>query len=284
METKLMISFIFLAMICLVYCDEPVCLSRFDYDEKMLLKFLRIEDTVAKFDERVTSIVQDFAKKEQILNSTLDNVLIKYADEFQTAFHTFENTTRQIVDEFKSEINASKEKNDNIRSVVQKLQEDARVILQQASDATEEIKKSATKDVVAFTAHGPADGPVSSTLTFTTVVTNIGNGFDTATGLFTCPKSGLYHFIFHLVKLRSSTRVDLCQCTLGKNSASTGIIAKIDPEDPTSSGGADIGSYGVSNSAFIKLVTGDTVGLMSCSSASTFDPQSSFSGLLIQID
>ena len=31
--------------------SEPMCLSRFDYDEKMLLKILKFEDALEKFEK-----------------------------------------------------------------------------------------------------------------------------------------------------------------------------------------------------------------------------------------
>ena len=42
-------------------CGEPTCLSKFDYDEKMLMKLLRLEDMVAKFDTRVTDLAAKYA-------------------------------------------------------------------------------------------------------------------------------------------------------------------------------------------------------------------------------
>ena len=44
--------------------SEPTCLSRFDYDEKMLLKILRFEDAIAKFDKKITDIMDTLDDKE----------------------------------------------------------------------------------------------------------------------------------------------------------------------------------------------------------------------------
>ena len=136
-------------------------------------------------------------------------------------------------------------------------------------------------ETVAFTVMTLISGRSSSQPKFETVVTNEGNAFSIANGIFTAPRKGLYYFIFHLVKSRSSDRVDMCHCTLYKNGASTGLNAHIDPEDPSGSGGADKGSYGVSNSGYLILELGDTVSLENCSQPNTFNAQSSFSGYLV---
>ena len=134
---------------------------------------------------------------------------------------------------------------------------------------------------VASTVHGITDGRSSSQPTFQNVVTNEGNAFSMTNGTFMAPRKGLYYFIFHLVKKRATPRIDSCSCVLYKNGASTGLRASIDPKDSSSSGGADIGSYGVSNGGYLVLETGNTVSLENCSGQSSFDSQSSFSGYLV---
>ncbi|KAH3878408.1 hypothetical protein DPMN_002301 [Dreissena polymorpha] len=49
--------------------SEPMCLSRFDYDEKMLLKILRFEDALEKFDKKISDIVDMFDNNERKRNS-----------------------------------------------------------------------------------------------------------------------------------------------------------------------------------------------------------------------
>lgn len=87
--------------------------------------------------------------------------------------------------------------------------------------------------------------------------------------------------MFHLVKIRKSERIDQSGCYLALNGNQLSIRAHIDPADSY----ADIGSYGVSNSAFLTLNSGDTVRLEACvggsNPASTLDSQSSFSGLRV---
>ncbi|KAH3809849.1 hypothetical protein DPMN_138229 [Dreissena polymorpha] len=49
--------------------SEPRCLSRFDYDEKMLLKILRFEDVLEKFDKKITDIIDTLDANERKRNS-----------------------------------------------------------------------------------------------------------------------------------------------------------------------------------------------------------------------
>lgn len=46
-------------------------------------------------------------------------------------------------------------------------------------------------------------------LKFNDVITNLGAGYDSSTGAFTCKTAGVYHFIFHIVKTGQNLRVDL---------------------------------------------------------------------------
>jgi hypothetical protein len=130
---------------------------------------------------------------------------------------------------------------------------------------------------VAFTVTTPKAGVTSNSMSFTTVITNEGNGFDTSTGKFTCPVSGLYYFSLHIVKKRSSS-VDYAGCHIYLNGSSK-VRAHTNPQS-----GADYGSYGASTSVYLKLKVGDVVMLDSCSRPITdcVESRTSFSGHLEQ--
>ncbi|XP_060559293.1 complement C1q-like protein 4 [Ruditapes philippinarum] len=102
--------------------------------------------------------------------------------------------------------------------------------------------------VVAFTVTSPKAAS-STSLSFTTVITNDGNGFDTSTGKFTCPVSGLYYLSLHIFKIRSSD-YSYVGCYINLN-GSTKVRAYIDPQNGPY--GADNGSYGVSTSVYLNL-------------------------------
>lgn len=62
------------------------------------------------------------------------------------------------------------------------------------------ISPSASSDTVAFTAKLNIEDSYpchSGVLKFAIVLINEGDGYDPETGIFTCPKDGLYHFTVH---------------------------------------------------------------------------------------
>ncbi|WAR04933.1 hypothetical protein MAR_020302 [Mya arenaria] len=85
-----------------------------------------------------------------------------------------------------------------------------------------------------------------------------------------------------ILERRRSSAADDAGCYLHENGVSVGIRAYIGPQDGST--GADIESYGVSNSAYLRLAAGDKVRLGGCHSADHFESWSSFSGLLIKTD
>ncbi|KAH3812254.1 hypothetical protein DPMN_140680 [Dreissena polymorpha] len=58
-----------------IEASEPRCLSRFDYDEKMLLKILRFEDVLEKFDRKITDMMNTFEDNERKRNSETKEAL-----------------------------------------------------------------------------------------------------------------------------------------------------------------------------------------------------------------
>ncbi|XP_052814831.1 uncharacterized protein LOC128241788 isoform X2 [Mya arenaria] len=81
-----------------IFAGEPNCLSRFDYDEKMLLKLLRIEDKLV----HIETFIQDLKETDQQLQMKM-NVLQK--NMATTAEHS--NKTETLLNDNISITNAS---------------------------------------------------------------------------------------------------------------------------------------------------------------------------------
>ncbi|XP_060588238.1 complement C1q-like protein 4, partial [Ruditapes philippinarum] len=130
--------------------------------------------------------------------------------------------------------------------------------------------------VVAFTVTKPKKGATFLSMSFTTVITNEGSGFDTSTGRFTCPVSGLYYFSLHIIK-RGISSVSWAGCSIYLN-GSPKVRAYTDPQNGVN--GADNGSYGVSTSVYLLLKVGDVVTIEQCNPKmpDTVEEATSFSG------
>ncbi|XP_045173185.2 complement C1q-like protein 2 [Mercenaria mercenaria] len=232
---------------------EPKFYSKFDYDEKMLMKLLKIEDKVQKFEEFINELKANH-EKEKVERGKL----------FDSEIETFRERTAEEV-----------KKQQNFTEEVLGILDDAKTKL---DDALEEKKSAQKGDIVAFTVTSPSNGAATNSLAFTTVVTNEGNSYDTSTGRFTCSINGLYYFSLHIIKKRSSS-VDASGCYINLNGSSK-VRAYIDPQDGSS--GADAGSYGVSNSVYLKLKAGDVITIENCGggAADAVESWSSFSGYL----
>ena len=130
----------------------------------------------------------------------------------------------------------------------------------------------------AFSVGRAAVGPISGTIRFTHVFTNIGRQYNTTTGVFTCQFSGLYAFTLTIFKDRGES---LAYCKIRKNGSNI-VSAFTDPDS-----NSDNGLYSGTNSAVLHLVHGDKVDVGDCSyltSIQSHDDTSSFSGFLIKAD
>ena len=121
-------------------------------------------------------------------------------------------------------------------------------------------------------------GPLSGTIRFTNVVTNIGGHYHTSTGVFTCQYTGLYAFTLNIIKVRG---YDNAYCYIRKNGSY--IFTAWNDPDSNSDGGA----YSATNSVVLYLVQGDTMDVGGCTPIDNIHngyDTSSFSGFLIKAD
>ncbi|XP_055042201.1 C1q-related factor [Misgurnus anguillicaudatus] len=106
-------------------------------------------------------------------------------------------------------------------------------------------KSAITNGGVAFYASLKDEFSKNEVLKFNNVITNLGGGYDSSTGTFTCKTPGAYHFSYHIVKSGQSLRVDLI---LNDQTVVASALAVDALHTDTAS-----------NSAVLQLKTGDRV-------------------------
>ncbi|XP_060607291.1 uncharacterized protein LOC132759521 [Ruditapes philippinarum] len=201
---------------------EPKCFSRFDYDEKMLMKQLRFEDKVQKFEDFINGIKAREAKEKE-KRDKLFALELEKVKKFNNGAKAREAREKEERDKlFAAELEKAK----NFQRLINEVK------------TREEKEFRGGRKVVAFTVTQPKKGATSTSMSFTKVITNEGNAFDTSTGKFTCPVSGLYYFSLHIIKRRSPS-IGYAGCYIKLNGTDK-VIAFNNPQD--GSNGADYGN------------------------------------------
>ena len=126
-----------------------------------------------------------------------------------------------------------------------------------------------------FTVSSPRNGPSSGTITFSKVLTNIGNHYNATSGEFTCKYNGIYVFILSLCKDGLS---DFAYCNIRLN----GMDVMEAYSNPSHEG--DYGFYSSGTSLLIHLRIGDTIDLGHCTDAQTLNYRTVFTGFLLKAD
>ncbi|XP_052789272.1 uncharacterized protein LOC128223871 [Mya arenaria] len=202
--------FIIVLVIESTFCDtnEPRCYSRFDYEEKMLEKMVKteikngellvkleaLERRLANVESKVDNSVKEVeglemkhdSEKEETVKWVQD--LKKAHDSLQSELEDFENTTKSYLDE----------------------QGRSLEVYDQRLDAMfRNMTESKHHSPVAFFATLPSSFTTSAssqTIVFNSLVTDVGGGYNSGTGVFTAPVDGLY-------VLSASVMVDLSTST-----------------------------------------------------------------------
>ncbi|XP_053374483.1 uncharacterized protein LOC123553359 isoform X2 [Mercenaria mercenaria] len=139
--------------------SEPHC-SKFDYEEKLLEKMVRLE-----------FLVENMKKEMKILKNEASTTL----GNLQTERKTWENTLMDMKDTSEKELNK----------------------LADAKEAlTKEITESFKRPEVAFSARNPSETSLTDgqTMVFTEIILNKGDGYNKEDGVFTVPYTGIYMF------------------------------------------------------------------------------------------
>ncbi|XP_060564159.1 myb-like protein X, partial [Ruditapes philippinarum] len=203
---------------------EPKCFSRFDYDEKMLMKQLRFEDKVQKFEDFINGVKAREAKekeeRDELFAAELEKVKkeLKLKEEkereersklFAAELHNLEKYKQENAEEVERQKNVTSEMLESVKNSKTEFE-----------NVHQQINERMKGKIVAFTGTNPTAGDTSTSMSFTTVITNEGNGFDRSTGKFTCPVNGLYYFSLHIIKRRTSPHIDQAGCYIYLNGSS----------------------------------------------------------------
>ncbi|XP_052815019.1 complement C1q-like protein 3 [Mya arenaria] len=233
-----------------IFAEEPQSLSRFDYDEKMLLKLLRIEDKL----EHIEQFIEDMKSVEPAnLKTTVEQIQME-------------------MNVLKGHIATAAEHSNKTESLLNDFQEKNSMI--NASIGLLKTQMNAERGpTIAFFVRNPTYE--SGKVIFSSEILNDGNAFTPGTGEFLAPQPGLYYFSFHLLAGSSNTR---SYCHLYKNGDSLNVYAYAD--GTTSS--YDSGSM----SAFITLKKGDVFHVGGCGGnpSISFDGSTTLTGALIKVD
>jgi len=120
---------------------EPTCLSKFDYDEKMLMKLLRLEDTVAKFDTRVTDLAAKYAASEERLELALKSAIANFSNSFHNTTADFKAISASLTTSLSGSVNAILVNGDaDIRSLVGRLDAETGALIKRINDAASRLE------------------------------------------------------------------------------------------------------------------------------------------------
>ncbi|XP_060606797.1 uncharacterized protein LOC132759080 isoform X2 [Ruditapes philippinarum] len=231
--------------------DEPIC-SKFDYEEKLLEKMIRMEMKMEKIIEEVKDKEKDYMSVATNLSQRVGNIendaiqyqrginrkMVEFADNFSQSklsdLADFADLKIQHDEQIKS-IAVLKEANANQETELKKLRQeingesseikliniknrkqeiDIIGLKQKISTTSSEINTvnrkqdtdrnklrqeiAAIKEIVGFSAHLSSTVNTTARVVFNTVITNQGKGYDSSTGIFTAPYTGLYFFSAHV--------------------------------------------------------------------------------------
>ncbi|XP_052764560.1 complement C1q-like protein 4 [Mya arenaria] len=150
----------------------PAC-SKYDYDEKVLERMIRMEFA---FEQDLTRLKNENKRLSAVVDTLMDQQ---------------EHAERRLV----SRIEDVESKQTSTELVLA----NSNNTLEKISAAVDNMKDHVATPPVNFLARSPQTSSLSKgeVIVYTTVETNQGNGYSRTTGTFTAPAQGLYLFFMH---------------------------------------------------------------------------------------
>ncbi|XP_052761357.1 uncharacterized protein LOC128204060 [Mya arenaria] len=158
--------------------SSPVC-SKFDYEEKLLDKMIRMEFAFEQLSNRMGQDLKDIREEKERLQAVVDVMKDQQKQAERRLVSLMEEVER------------------NQSSTLESVVTESNNTLEQISAAFNDIKDKAIIPSVYFNARSPQTSTLSTgeVIVYKTVETNQGNGYSSTTGKFTSPVQGL--FLFH---------------------------------------------------------------------------------------
>ncbi|XP_052761584.1 heavy metal-binding protein HIP-like [Mya arenaria] len=172
-----------LLLVSATVASEPSCpaCSKYDYEEKILERLIRMEFAFEKLGEKVDLNLNNIKDEKERLHAVVDVMKDKQ-----------EQAERKLV-------SLMEEVERNQTSTLEKVVTDSKNTLDHMNAASNNNQDQIVTPLVYFNARSPQTSSLSEgeVIVYKTVNTNQGNGYSSTTGKFTAPARGFYLLLMH---------------------------------------------------------------------------------------
>ncbi|XP_053385367.1 heavy metal-binding protein HIP-like [Mercenaria mercenaria] len=185
-------KFLFLFFLFLrVNSEEPHC-SKYDFEEKVLEKMVRIEFQMERMKSEIEQSVKFVENKKTEVDATLKNI-DQQLEDYSNNIEKLEALGTKISDTLTAK---QQELEKNIDEKMAKIENKTLETLQAKIQELQTLKDEAVTPTITFKARLNSDSaaPAGQTFVFPTVLFNEGDAYSSRTGKFTATTSGTYLF------------------------------------------------------------------------------------------